>query len=89
MNIFREDNKKRKLIFNVTVPSIDTANYGKLFANIHSLCGVENLIGTLGQVSDIFNYEATKNVTKSQSSSYKNSTKVSSRVLLIIADVIE
>lgn len=43
MNIFREDNKKRKLIFNVTVPCIDTANYGKLFANFHSLSGVENL----------------------------------------------
>lgn len=40
MNCFREDNKQR----NVTVPVIDTVNYGKLFANFESLDGVESLM---------------------------------------------
>ena len=42
MNILEKTIKKRKLLFNVTVPSIDTANYGKLFANFNSLDSVKN-----------------------------------------------
>ena len=50
MNCFREDNKQQ----NVTVPSIDTVNYGKLFANF---AGVENLMSYLWlNFSQIFSH---------------------------------